>query len=125
MVFRYADLLLTYAEATALTGTNLDDAIDKINMVRARVGVNPRPAGANQEQVLEWGRKERILELFGEGGSFYDLQRYAKHHPGWTWESVMAHDDDESASFDPDVHSLFPIPQYEVDIAGYDQNPGY
>ena len=125
MVFRYADLLLTYAEATALTGDNLDDAIDKINMVRARVSVTPRPAGASQAQVLEWVRKERILELFGEGGSFYDLQRYAKHHPGWTWASIMDHEDEESSPFDPAKHSLYPIPQYEIDIAGYKQNPGY
>ena len=125
MVFRYADLLLTYAEATALTGNNLDDAIDKINMVRERVGVTLRPKGADQGQVLEWVRKERILELFGEGGSFYDLQRYAHHHPGWTWESVMAYDDSESTTFKANVNSLFPIPQYEIDIAGYNQNYGY
>ena len=130
-VLRYADLLLMYAEAAALANTDLGGAVNMINLVRARASnsdfpIDPRPTvGLTQDQVLDWVRTERILELSTEGYDFFDLQRYAQHHPGWNWMDEMQFDERGGDFFDPGVHDLFPIPQREMDLGNYVQNPGY
>lgn len=99
-VFRYAELLLTVAEAKAERGTLSQDDIDKtVNLIRARVGMpalsmdaanaTPDPylmsaetgytnvTGANKGVILEI-RRERAVELFEEGyGRYWDLMRWA------------------------------------------------
>lgn len=98
-VYRYAELLLNFAEAKAERGTITQADLDKsVNLVRARVGMpgivlsyanaNPDPylldaktgypnvSGANQGIILEI-RRERAVELFMEGfGRYFDLIRW-------------------------------------------------
>lgn len=94
-VIRYAEVLLTYAEAAAeqgnLTQTDLDNTI---NQIRARVGVAalslgtanadadpvqaakfPDVTGANKGVILEI-RRERRVELALEGYRYDDLMRW-------------------------------------------------
>ena len=98
-VFRYAEALLTYAEAKAELGTLTQGDLDiSVNKLRDRVGMphldmaaanaSPDPylmsaetgytnvTGANKGVILEI-RRERAVELFQEGyGRYFDLIRW-------------------------------------------------
>lgn len=80
IVFRYAEILLIYAEAKAELG---DDAAAKmaIDQLRERVGMaklsTTMPSGSD---VLKEVRRERRIELVGEGFRFDDLLRWRKAH---------------------------------------------
>jgi hypothetical protein len=93
-VFRYAEVLLNFAEAKAELGTLTQADLDKsINQLRGRVGMpklrvsvtlDPYMAkcypyskmtGGNQALVLEV-RRERIVELIFEGFHRYDVLRW-------------------------------------------------
>ncbi len=76
IIFRYAEVLLIYAEAQAELGDDTK-AKEKIDMLRDRVGMARlsavMPAGSN---VLEEVRRERRIELAGEGFRFDDIYRW-------------------------------------------------
>lgn len=97
-VYRYAEVLLNYAEAKAELGTLTQDDIDKsINVIRDRVKMPhlemstananpdsylsssetgyPNVAGSNKGVILEI-RRERTIELMQEGYRFDDLVRW-------------------------------------------------
>lgn len=97
-VYRYAEVLLNYAEAKAELGTLTQSDLDQsINLIRARVGMpalnmktaNARPdsylantktgypnvSGSNKGVILEI-RRERTIELMQEGFRFDDLVRW-------------------------------------------------
>ncbi|RPE12543.1 RagB/SusD family nutrient uptake outer membrane protein [Chitinophaga lutea] len=90
IVFRYAEVLLNYAEATA----ELGEAVDynrSINLLRRRSGmpdfrVNPDPYrsryadyGYPLSDELHEIRRERTVELAAEGFRYDDLRRWAAH----------------------------------------------
>lgn len=90
--FRYAEALLIYAEAKAELGTITQSDIDmSINLLRDRVGmphldiaaitVDPNwpDYGSTLSNVLYEIRRERVVELFGEGFRFDDLMRWRAH----------------------------------------------
>lgn len=108
---RFADVLLMAAEAFAQTGNDARARIE-LNKVRQRAGVpDITSSGA---QLLEDIYRERRLELSGEGYRFWDLVRTGK-----AAEAIQG--------FQVGKHELFPIPQFEIDLAGgrWRQNPGY
>lgn len=94
-IYRYAEVLLNYAEAKAELGTltNADLAVS-VNLIRRRAGMpdmtvgnTPDPyllseetgyfnvSGANAGDILEI-RRERSIELFQEHRRYYDLMRW-------------------------------------------------
>ncbi|MFO7620271.1 MAG: RagB/SusD family nutrient uptake outer membrane protein [Bacteroidales bacterium] len=74
--FRYAEVLLNYAEACIeLGGADLPLGIDALNMVRNRAGL-PDRGTADQAQAREWVRHERYIEHFAEGHQFFDMRRW-------------------------------------------------
>jgi hypothetical protein len=95
-LFRYAEILLDYAEAKAELGTLTQNDLDKsIRLIRDRVGmpninmrkanVHPDPflekqysnvSGPNKGVILEI-RRERRIELVREGFRWWDLMRWA------------------------------------------------
>lgn len=95
-IFRYAEILLIRAEAAAELGK--DPELDKtINALRARVGFNvnltaapatdtrivsqyPTIKGAANANLIREIRRERSIELFGEGVRRDDLMRWACGH---------------------------------------------
>ncbi|NLX65653.1 MAG: RagB/SusD family nutrient uptake outer membrane protein [Bacteroidales bacterium] len=92
IVFRYAEVLLNYAEAKAELGTLTDDDWSKtIGLLRARAGItgglNQKPTqvdnylqerffpGISNPEILEI-RRERAIELSFEGFSWSDICRW-------------------------------------------------
>lgn len=106
---RYADVLLMKAEALANrnTGTDLEDACDALDLVRARAGLAPT-AAETQQAVLAAIRLERRRELGFEAHRFFDLMRWGREI------AVEALGPDLAAVWTGD-RFYFPIPQAELD----------
>ena len=76
-VLRYAEVLLNKAEAYAQLGwaQYRDQALGALNEVRARVNLPPVNA-PNTDEFMILLRKERCVELAGEGFRYWDLRRW-------------------------------------------------
>lgn len=78
MLFRYAEVLLIYAEAQARAdGTPSSEAYAALNQVRVRAGLNPL-SGLSNEDFINAVIDEKGWELAGEGQRWYDLIRTEK-----------------------------------------------
>jgi len=76
--FRYAEVLLNYAEACIwLGGADLQPGLDALNMVRNRAGL-PDRVTADQATAKMYLEQEKFTELFGEGMRYWDLRRWVK-----------------------------------------------
>lgn len=78
-LFRFAELLLNYAEAANEASTNglvPNDAVDAINEVRGRVGMPKLAYGMSQEDFRARVRNERRVEFAFEEHHFYDVRRW-------------------------------------------------
>lgn len=93
IIYRYAETLLIYAEAKAELGTITQDDLDNsINLLRRRVGMPDLKCdvGFTDPDWPDWGytlspilqeiRRERRVELVGEGLRFDDLRRWKAGH---------------------------------------------
>jgi hypothetical protein len=84
MLIRYAEVLLTYAEAKVELNQIDASVLNAINQVRARgYGVNPSqttlyPAitTTDQAELRSIIRRERKVELVGEGLRLFDIRRW-------------------------------------------------
>jgi starch-binding outer membrane protein, SusD/RagB family len=128
-LYRYADVLLFAAEAIAESEGATSEAIGYVNQIRARARFNGTtvtdfpadvPSGISKEDFIELVREERRLELAFEFKRWYDIKRWGILEKAFTQpESFEPHD------VDPGRDYLFPIPQTEIDVTGFTQNPGY
>lgn len=79
-VLRYAEVLLNKAEAYAELDFNglRTEALSALNEVRDRVGLPPRTQSntPTKEVFMDYLRKERAVELAGEGLRYWDLRRW-------------------------------------------------
>lgn len=78
ILIRYAEVLLTYAEAKIEAGQIDASVYDAINTVRQRPSVN-MPAiqsGLSQAELRSIVRKERMYELAMEGVRLFDIRRW-------------------------------------------------
>lgn len=80
--FRYAEILLNYAEALNEVG-RVEDAVTQIKLIRARAGItagaNTRygiAAGISQADMRQLIRNERRIELAFEEHRFWDVRRW-------------------------------------------------
>ena len=127
-IIRYAEVLLTYAEATARLAAGVDaDALAKLNQVRNRsiVSAPAYVAGdfADKDELVDAILGERRIELAFEGHRFFDLGRIKSG-------VVNKLDGDFSPIADQPFganKSIFPIPQTEVEKSQgvLVQNAGY
>ncbi|WP_242917932.1 RagB/SusD family nutrient uptake outer membrane protein [Pontibacter liquoris] len=109
-VFRFADVLLMHAEALVRLG-RAGEAVEFVNQVRARAGVDP-VSSVTLASILE----ERGRELAWEGWRRNDLIRFGKYS-GSTWQF--------KSNTDP-TRNLFPIPSQQLsNNPNLKQNPGY
>ncbi|MRI62445.1 RagB/SusD family nutrient uptake outer membrane protein [Ornithobacterium rhinotracheale] len=73
---RFAEVLITFAEAQNETGGPSDEVYDAINKLRERVGMPNVERGKSKEELREIIRKERCIELAGEGFRWDDVRRW-------------------------------------------------
>ncbi len=116
VIYRYADVLLSVAEAIN-EQRGPSDAYQYVNQVRDRAGVSGWN-GLTQEEFREAILDERGRELFAEGHRRQDLIRHSK---------FIERAIERGATSASSKHILFPIPA-EVMLEGggiIEQNPGY
>lgn len=116
---RLAELYLIYAEAeTRKDGGNLSAALDYLNQIRTRAGVDPKTSTTKSE-LLEDIREEKLLELFYEKGEpLFDLVRY----------SIIGdlNAEDFKPTLDQQYKYILPIPEKAlIGNNNLSQNPGY
>jgi hypothetical protein len=146
--FRYAEILLNFAEASnevygpdAVPSGASFSARQTINMIRARTGVNmPAVIAVGQDNMRTAIRHERQIELAFEEHRFYDVRRWkiaevtenlpcrgviiTKNGDGsFSFAGKIALD---GRKFEP-KHYWLPIPRAEILASGnkLDQNPLY
>lgn len=141
MLIRYAEVLLTYAEAKIELGEIDQTVYDAINEVRQRESVDlpaitPEMASTANE-LRELIRRERSVELAYEGFRLFDIRRWQLAEqvmPGvpmgrfyeedGEWKQIRLNGFDRS--FDPGRDYLWPIPQRERELnTNLTQNAGY
>lgn len=165
-IFRYAEVLLNYAEAKYELGTLSQADLDRtINKIRDRVAMphltmgvaadtNASDYGYPVAPILYEIRRERRVELVGEGFRFNDILRWKagkllnnpktikgmkltdalKAEYNSSAVSQLPVDDQKYRIVYPafpngrtwdDKMYLYPIPTDELKLAGYKQNPGW
>ncbi len=144
-LIRYAEVLLTYAEAK-IEANQIDNSVyDAIDEVRSRAGMPDvdKAKYATQEQLRTLIRRERRVELAMEGMRWYDIQRWkigeqVMNGPfygariseidaqGNVTYTSAEHIKIEDRVFDPAKNYVWPIPRTQRDLnKNLTQNPGY
>ena len=109
-VFRYTDVILMRAEALWRMDPGNAEALELVNMVRARAGVDPFTEITEENLLAERGR-----EMFLECVRRTDLIRFGKFTDEW-WGKPATEECKE----------LFPIPKSQTDAnPNLQQNPCY
>jgi len=142
--FRYAEILLSYAEALNEVG-RVEDAVNQVKLIRTRAGItagaNTRygiKAGITQTEMRDLIQNERRIELAFEEHRFWDIRRWKianqelngpvsgikiiRSAPGiYTYENVQA----GSLVFSDKLY-LMPLPFDETTKnSKLEQNPGW
>lgn len=132
-LLRYAEVLLTYAEAANEQAGPTADALGKLNQVRQRAGLAAltlaSPQAATKAALRNEIDRQRRLEFAFEGMRWFDLLRYARHTQAdpAAQHAVTALTLIQQKRTTADAnYLLFPIPQNELNVNKQAvQNPGY
>jgi hypothetical protein len=138
--FRYAEVLLNYAEAQNEASGPDQSIYDAINLIRERVDLPPLKTGLSQEEMRKAIHQERRVELAFEQKRLLDLLRWKtaeiilnqnllgmkiEDTPSGKVATVVPVAGGER-SFYPEKNYLLPIPQSAVDKnPQLTQNPNY
>ena len=110
MIYRYTEILLNKAEALYRINAGDQDALDIVNLVRVRAGVDPFDALNDDNFLAERGR-----ELAWEAWRRNDMIRFGTFSKERKFMKVT-----------DKTRELFPIPQPRIDANPLlKQNPGY
>ncbi len=134
---RLAEFYLTYAEANYHLGKE-SVAIEYVNKVRSRAGVNMPAVTASGTGLLEKIKHERKIELAFEGNRWYDARRWKDAVTDFSKNAigveVLKDSDTGDKSYRyyvfnyrnfPEHNYLWPIPSLEIKKSNLEQNPGY
>lgn len=132
---RYAEVLLTYAEARneliAAPDSKVYDAVNKVRQ-RPSVDLPALPEGLTKDQMRTAIRLERRLELAFEGIHLFDTRSYKTTEqdvtkPVYGVDATGAKKLIEKRTFNPNRDYLWAIPLKEVDLSQkvLEQNPGW
>lgn len=91
IVIRYAEVLLTYAEAANELSGPSADVYDKLDLIRERVGMPKvdRAKYASKDALRQLIRRERGVELAGEGVRRADILRWKDENGKMVAETVL------------------------------------
>ena len=132
IILRYADVLLSKAEAIIESGGNVSEAIAILNRIRTErddVKISPLPLSLSRDEAREKLRHERRIELALEGRYWSDVKRWKigkelypmiiKDHEGSVIETKFPNGYLE-------YYDLLPIPDSERSLnPNLEQNPGW
>ena len=117
IIFRYAEILLTKAECLVELNQDLQGAMDLIDQLRLRGGhiAVDRTKYVTQAEVRELVRRERTIELAGEGVYYDDIRRWRIAENVMNAD-VLKYDGSrvETRTFSSKNY-LWPLPQQEID----------
>ena len=123
-VLRYAEVLLTRAEALLESGTYTEQEVrDLVNLVRTRATMpkveTVEGTGLTKQQLIDIVRQERRVETTFEGLRYYDLKRWGilKQRAVDIYTSVdkVQVTAIQTRTFNESRHYVWPIPQREID----------
>ncbi|MEK6478982.1 RagB/SusD family nutrient uptake outer membrane protein [Catalinimonas sp. 4WD22] len=118
VMMRAGEAYLIAAEANLQLG-NVAEAADLLTTLRARAGLTTPIT--ESEVDLDFILDERARELMGEVNRWMDLKR-----TGQLVERTLEYNPHAALNNDLTVKNLLrPIPQSEIDISGFTQNPDY
>jgi hypothetical protein len=154
-IFRFAELLLIYAEAK-IEANDIDNSVyDAINRVRHRALMPDLPTGLSQAELRKALRYERKVELADDGLRWNDLRRWGiakkvmngvlylnRDAKEWTKDIITGFDDSytpiynhaeaikyfttQEVIYRDNKDEYWPIPKSEMDANDkLVQNPGY
>ncbi len=123
-VLRYAEVLLTRAEALLESGNYTEQVVrDLVNQVRTRAAMpkveSAEGTGLTKQQLIEIVRHERRVETAFEGLRFYDLKRWGILKERAV-DNYMRNDKVQAPAiqnriFTEPRNNVWPIPQREID----------
>lgn len=142
VLIRYAEILLTYAEAKVESGAVDQSVYDAINLVRQRTGVNMPPVtaakAATQAALRTIIRRERRVEFPLEDNRLFDIRRWkiAETVMNGNVYGILNNYNTDRADYGSHVlvekrsfsnrDYLFAVPQNEIDLnKSLVQNPGW
>lgn len=131
IVIRYAEVLLSYAEAQNEAVGPDATVYDAINAVRERAGMPNVKTGLSKEQMRKEIRHERRIEFVAEGLRYSDIRRWRiaenvmtnaigynrskltdpSGSATWVFQEITA----DTRTFNPAKHYVWPIPQVEIE----------
>lgn len=149
-IIRLAEMYLTRAEA-AYHLNKLDEAMDDMDIIRARVNIAPKKGKVSGVNILYAIWKERRMELAFEGLRLFDIRRqidpatnkpviaglFGPNGSFVLYNTTLSTDkyettnkkelQDKGINFDLNKHLVWPIPQSEIDRSSgkITQNPNY
>jgi len=138
--FRYAEILLNYAEAKNEISGPDNSVYDAINKIRTRAGMPNLPAGLSRDAMREQIRNERRIELAYEEHRYFDVRRWMIAMDTENKEArgiYIQKGEDGTLSYESKIalsgksfevqHYWFPIPQDEINASNgkIEQNPNY
>ncbi len=125
-ILRIEDMMLLNAEIMCAEN-NVSGAVAIVNEIRERAGCDPVSATTAAE-ALKYVKRERRLELAGEGIRWFDQVRYGE----WKQDIIdmfnrYGNPEGTSTADVTDGRYLYPIPQNQMNITPglYKQNTGY
>lgn len=120
ILMRYADVLLTYAEAKIELNQVDGSVTGAINQVRARAG-QPATAAVTQDGLRQQVRRERAVELALEGLRWIDLKRWGIYNDAVNGPVVGAAKNPSDVpaipSFGTGSKDLNDIPDYSASLS--------
>ncbi|MGV3685531.1 MAG: RagB/SusD family nutrient uptake outer membrane protein, partial [Daejeonella sp.] len=145
-IIRYAEVLLSFAEASNEVG-NTADAINTIKQLRIRAGINAGadnmyglPSNPSKEDLRALIQNERAIELAFEQHRFWDIRRWKIGGQidgkmlhgmritriGTTGNNYTYQLVDVRSHYFKEIYYYFPIPREDVILnPAMLQNPGY
>ena len=129
-IIRYAEVLLTFAEARLMNSGYDSQVQSALNDIRNRCGMPNVPTGLSNSQAVDLIRNERRIELAAEGHRYNDIRRYGTEYATkyMTGPSTAPNGSVVIQKAWNDKLMLMPIPQSAIDknvLLKDDQNPGY
>lgn len=132
IVIRYADIILSKAEAIIETNGNINEAIELINKIRTErddVKITSLPMGLSQVAARAALRHERRIEFAMEGLYWSDIRRWDIGKDIYPVE-IKDHNGNVIETKFPggymEYYNLLPIPESEISLnQNLVQNPGW